>query len=365
MGERTTQVWPVHPEHPEPEVIARAAEIIRRGGLVAFPTETVYGLGANALDAEAVHGIFAAKGRPAYDPLIVHVAGPEELDRVVQAVPPLATELARAFWPGPLTLVLPKASAVPEVVTAGLPTVAVRCPAHPVALALIRAAGVPLAAPSANRFGHTSPTTARHVLDDLAGRIDAVLDAGPTPVGVESTVLDLTQSPPVILRPGGLPREALEARLGRVELAHRPAQGAPPSPGMLDRHYAPHKPLWLLLGPRMWALQVMDRLTRRWLAAGRRVGVLVSEEDREYFANAPVISETLGTEGDDATQARRLYQALRALEQAEVDLILARDFGEQGLGLAVRDRLTRAAERVIRPGEEDAPDLEPSSACPP
>ncbi len=353
MNSSATRVLAIHPERPEPHLIAQAAEIIRRGGLVAFPTETVYGLGANALDAAAVRRIFVAKERPSHDPLIVHVVGVEGLAQVAREVPPLAERLARAFWPGPLTFVLPKSEAIPEEVTAGLPTVAVRCPDHPVALALIRAAGVPIAAPSANRFGHTSPTTAQHVLDDLAGRIDLILDAGPTPVGVESTVLDLTQAPPVILRPGGLPKEILEALIGPVRLAaHLAEREAPPSPGMLGRHYAPRTPLWLFLGPRMWALHAMDQLSRRWLAAGRKVGVLVSDKDREYWSNAAVVMASLGPEGAYEALAQRLFGALRDLDAAGVDLILARDFGGEGLGLAIRDRLTRAAERVIRPGEE-------------
>ena len=353
MERLTTLLWHIHPQQPDSQKIAQAAAILRRGGLVAFPTETVYGLGANAFDAQAVQRIFAAKGRPSHDPLIVHVASAEDLLRVAHEVPPLAEQLARAFWPGPLTLVLPKAASVPPEVTAGRNTVAVRCPAHPVALALIRAAGVPIAAPSANRFGHTSPTTAAHVLDDLEGRIDLILDAGPTPVGVESTVLDLTQRPPVILRPGGLPKETLEALIGKVALAGATVSGTPaPSPGMLPRHYAPHTPLWLFLGPRMWALHTMDGVARRWLAAGRRVGVLVSDQDREYWSNAGVTMVSLGAEGDHAAMAQRLYDALRQLDAVGLDLLLSRDFGGEGLGLAIRDRLTRAAARVIRPGEE-------------
>src|SRR5262245_22416754 len=198
-----TKIIIVNPVAPEPAVIQQAASVIRAGGLVAFPTETVYGLGANALDATAVARIFAAKGRPASDPLIVHIAAFAQLDDIAEQIPPLARELAAAFWPGPLTLVLRRRSIVPANVSAGRETVAVRMPAHPVALALCGAAGVPIAAPSANLFTRTSPTEAEHVLEDLAGRIDLLLDGGPTPIGLESTVLDLTQSPPALLRPGG------------------------------------------------------------------------------------------------------------------------------------------------------------------
>ena len=231
---RQTEVLKIDPTCLAEPLIAQAAEVLRAGGLVAFPTETVYGLGANALDADAVKGIFAAQERPAYDPLIVHLAEAAELPQVTVGIPPAAWTLAANFWPGPLTLVLPRRTEVPPEVTAGGGTVAVRVPLHPVAQALIRAAGVPVAAPSANRFGHLSPTCAEDVLADLEGRIDLVLDGGPTSVGVESTVLSLVTSVPTILRPGGVSREALENVLGSVELFPGPAssgQGALASPG--------------------------------------------------------------------------------------------------------------------------------------
>ncbi len=345
-----TQVLPVNPQHPEPEPIAEAAALIRQGEVVAFPTETVYGLGADALNPEAVARVFAAKERPAYDPLIVHVADVDALHQLAPAAPPVAERLARRFWPGPLTLVVPKAPLVPDIVTAGRPTVAVRCPAHPVALALIRAAGVPIAAPSANRFGHTSPTTAQHVLADLGGRIPLVLDGGPTQVGVESTVVDLTQTPPLILRPGGVSREALAAVLGEVALWRKaPRQGAEatPAPGMLERHYAPRTPLWLFWGERAAARRALRRAAEEHLAAGRRVGVLAVDEDLPLWEDLPVTVQRLGPEDDLSQVARRLFAALRALDGAQVHVILTRDWGERGLGLALRDRLRRAAEQVI------------------
>lgn len=345
----TTQVLPVRPTDPQPERIARAAAIIRGGGLVAFPTETVYGLGADALNQEAVARIFAAKGRPVYDPLIVHIASPDELTRVAKDVPETARRLAERFWPGPLTLVLPRATAVPMIVTAGLETVAVRCPNHPVALALIQASGTPIAAPSANRFGRTSPTTARHVLDDLNGRIELVLDGGPTPIGVESTVLDITGSSPVILRPGGVTREALEAILGPVAVReHTPiSEGGMPSPGLLERHYAPRAELRLFIGPTDVILPTMRDEARAQIAAGRRVGVLVADEDAATFADLDVIGETVGSAEDHHTVAQRLFGALRALDAQGVEVILARDFGAHGLGSAIRDRLRRAAAVVV------------------
>ncbi len=308
----------VDAHHPDPHLIAEAAAIIRAGGLVAFPTETVYGLGADGLNPAAVARIFEAKERPPTDPLILHIAEPEALCPLVLEVPPAAQELARRFWPGPLTLVLPKQPIVPDIVTAGLPTVAVRMPAHPVALALIRAAETPIAAPSANRFGHTSPTTARHVLNDLGGRIDLILDAGPTPVGVESTVLDLTRPIPTILRPGGLPREAIEALVGPVAVQTYIPEGPLPSPGMLPKHYAPHAETVFLQGSTDWMRSVMRELVLRYAAEGHRVGVLIAEEDRESLAGLPVEAVVLGAQDDLEGIARRLYEGLRGPGQSGV-----------------------------------------------
>lgn len=344
-----TLVVPVDPQHPDPEAIARAAEILRRGGLVAFPTETVYGLGADGLNPDALTRLFQAKGRPATDPVILHIADLEALPQLAREIPSAAWMLARRFWPGPLTLVLPKQPLVPDQVTAGLPTVAIRMPAHPVALALIRAARVPIAAPSANRFGHTSPTTAQHVLEDLEGRIDLILDAGPTAIGVESTVLDLTRPVPTILRPGGLPREALEAAIGPVAVFDRSIAGPAPAPGMSPKHYAPRAEMVILIGPGEWFRPLLRELATRYLQEGYRVGMLIAEEDRSTVEDLSVEIAVLGSERDLEGIARRLYPAIRELDARGLDLILARDFGIQGLGLAIRDRLIRAAGgRVMR-----------------
>ena len=335
-----TQLLPATPEN-----IARAAAILKGGGLVAFPTETVYGLGANALDAEAVARIFVAKGRPFADPLIVHLSGPDQLPRVVRAVSPLSRILAETFWPGPLTLVLPRQPQVPPLVTAGLDTVAVRVPDHPVALALLRAAGVPIAAPSANRFGHTSPTTAQHVWHDLHGRIDLILDGGATPVGVESTVLDASTSPARILRPGGVTAEMLEAVIGPVTVLQREPGGDQglPSPGLLETHYAPHAELIFCQGRN--AHQALVAELHAALAAGKRIGVLALDEEVDSLAQAGALVYPLGA--DLSSAARRLYAGMRWLDAQGVDVILARDLGAEGLGLAIRDRLTRAATRVV------------------
>lgn len=341
-----TRILPV-----DAEGLATAAALLRAGWLVAFPTETVYGLGGSALDEAAVARIFAAKGRPAEDPLIVHLADLAELPRVTTALPVSVTLLAEAFWPGPLTLIVPRGPDIPLSVTAGRPTVAVRIPAHPVARALLREVGLPIAAPSANRFGYTSPTTAAHVLADLDGRIDAILDGGPTTIGVESTVLDLTTPIPTLLRPGGVSLEALRDRLGPVLVGQRQPVGSGTglaSPGLLERHYAPVTPLWFVRGsPEAMQRWLRERVCAE-LACGHRVGLLVPDEDADALADLEVDCEPLGPAGDVSQIARHLYAALRALDQRQPTVILARDLGAIGLALAIRDRLTRAAAgRVV------------------
>ncbi|MEO1695920.1 MAG: L-threonylcarbamoyladenylate synthase [Planctomycetota bacterium] len=334
--------------------LARAAEVLTSGGLVAFPTETVYGLGANALDEAAVARIFEAKGRPSFDPLIVHVGDAGHLGRIARDVPDAARALAERFWPGPLTLVLPRGGAVPHRVTAGGETVGVRVPAHPVARALLAASGLALAAPSANRFAHTSPTTAQHVLDDLEGRIDMVLDGGPCAVGVESTVLDVTRAVPRVLRPGAVTVAALREVLGEVEL--RP-QAAPESavaasdeplrgPGLLERHYAPRSPLRLFRGDDPAAVaRALARASAELHAGGRTTVALVAAEDEPYLApdEARVV---LGSLDDLTAVARGLYAALREAEARAPDAILARGFPRTGVGVALDDRLRRAAESI-------------------
>lgn len=324
--------------------LATAAALLRDGQLVAFPTETVYGLGGVAFDPLAVAAIFAAKGRPASDPLIVHLADASELARVVTTIPAAAQRLAARFWPGPLTLVLPRGTAIPPAVSAGRATVAVRVPAHPVAQALLRATGLPIAAPSANRFGHTSPTSAAHVLADLDGRIAAVLDGGPSPLGLESTVLDLTGATPTLLRPGALSLEQVEAEVGPITVMTRASHGAAmPAPGMLDRHYAPDRPLWLVRGPTDAARAWLRTRSAAEVAAGQRVGLLLPDEDLAVLSDLGADHESLGSASDLSAIAQRLYAGLRALEARQPDVILARDFGETGLARALSDRLRRAA----------------------
>ncbi len=339
----STVMWTVDPSHPAREVLAQAATHILRGELVAFPTETVYGLGANAFDTLAVHRIFAAKGRPFDDPLIVHVAGVEDIAAIATAFPPEAQRLADEFWPGPLTLLLPRHAALPPDVTAGLDTVAVRVPRHPVALGLIRASGVPIAAPSANRFGHTSPTAADHVLADLDGLVDVILDAGSTPVGIESTVLDLQTTPATILRPGGTTREQIEGVIGPVRYA--PASERPAaSPGRQPRHYAPHAQVVLVEGatPEQIA-DAMAREARSRLAAGQSVGILAASDVCALVDAGQATCFDLGPLDDLLGIARRLFLGMRNLEARPVEVILSHRMPSGGLGLALNDRLSRAA----------------------
>lgn len=331
--------------------LSRAAQCLRDGGLVAFPTETVYGLGAHALDAVAVRRIFEAKGRPSTDPLIVHVASAQQVRALVRSWPAAAARLAARFWPGPLTMVLPKAETVPDEVTAGLPSVAVRVPAHPIAHGLLTVAAIPVAAPSANLFSRPSPTTAAHVLADLDGRVDIVLDGGATPVGLESTVIDLTGAAPRILRPGGTTAEELAAVLGSVGLDDGTAvQGGPMvSPGLLERHYAPRAPLTVYEGDdRSLLLRRMAADTDALLAAGCRVGLLLHDED---VVDRPVAdTRRIGSVERLDLVASHLYSELRALDAQDLDAILVHGVGDaRGLGAAVRDRLRRAASgRIVR-----------------
>lgn len=330
--------------------IERAAAILRSGGLVALPTETVYGLGANALDATAVARIFQAKQRPAWDPIIVHVAGPVRdspmLAELVNSIPDTARSLIDAFWPGPLTLLLPRSAAVPDVVTAGRPLVGVRMPSHPVAFQLIRAAGVPVAAPSANLFSHISPTTAQHVLHDLDGRIDAILDAGPTEHGVESTVIDPCQSPMVIYRPGAITADQVRAVAGDAVLFQPsgPLESAPrealPSPGVGLRHYAPRARLLLVDAPtaelpRRMA-EIIDGLR------DERVGVMFPT-DWDWSPPQPAVVFPWGRWSAPRELAQHLYAGLRHLDAESCTVIVCPAPPPEGIGAAMRDRLRKAA----------------------
>ncbi len=328
--------------------IQKAAEILKSGGLVAIPTETVYGLAANALDAAAVARIFDAKQRPAWDPLIVHVDSPQMLPQVAASVPERVRQLAVRFWPGPLTLLLPRAEQLPMSITAGRSAVAVRIPAHAVANAVIRACGFPLAAPSANLFGRTSPTSAEHVLRDLAGRIDAVLDAGETRVGVESTVLDVMRDPPLLLRPGGISREQLAEVLGEIEI-YNPPEGQPPqslaSPGLAARHYAPEAKLRLVEGSKSIFEEELRTQVRETKDVGSYVGALAPESwiTEELIAGGGLVLFDWGPWGDWEALAHRLFAGIRYLDKPGVAIIVCPLPPAEGLGHALRDRLLKAA----------------------
>ena len=336
-----TRFFQVDPLHPDPGPINLAGETIKDGRLVAFPTETVYGLGANALDKSAVQKIFRAKGRPANDPLIVHIAELSQLAHVADSVSETAYRLFQRFAPGALTLVLNKHEAVPANLTAGMDTVAVRMPDHAVALALIHAAGVPIAAPSANKFSRPSPTTAQHVVDDLEGHVDIILDGGRTSIGLESTIVSLVGGVPQVLRPGGVSLEAL--RLIVPDLCYQPRYltddvAAVPSPGSLLKHYSPRASVILFRGDEddvVWA--AMKKFTDK----RDNIGVMALEEDVARFADLDVIVESLGADLDEA--ALRLFSALRSLDKRGVKWILARAPKPVGMGLAISDRLLRAA----------------------
>ncbi len=336
----------VDPHSPDRVILAKAGEMIRQGRLVAFPTETVYGLGADGLSAEAVRRIFVAKGRPTDNPLILHIASLDDLAQVACQVPSSAYVLAARFWPGPLTLILPRNKAVPDEVSAGLDTVAVRIPAHRIALALIHASRTPIAAPSANYAGRVSPTTAAHVLHDLGGRIDLILDGGKTDIGVESTVLDLTVTPPCILRPGGVGIEELKKVIGKIDLlaVAKETSGPVRSPGLKYRHYAPQTPLLLVSGAKMAAKIVT--LIAQYQAEGRQVGVLAGEENSYLYKEADHVV-IIGARTDLAQIAKNLFAGLRQLDAAGMDVLIVEMFDEQGIGAAIMNRLRKAADKII------------------
>ncbi|MBA4495944.1 L-threonylcarbamoyladenylate synthase [Paenactinomyces guangxiensis] len=329
--------------------LIRAAKCLREGGLVAFPTETVYGLGADATSEKAVAAIFEAKGRPSDNPLIIHIGSLDQLPLWVADLPVAGQKLVSRFWPGPLTLVLPHRGNIAPNVTAGLPTVAVRMPSHPVALALIQLAEVPVAAPSANRSGRPSPTEASHVWNDLAGRIDLLLDGGAAGVGVESTVVDVTGKTPVLLRPGGVSVEELEQVAETIVIgsSEQYEQGVPRSPGMKYRHYAPRGEVWLLQGKEENVHVCMQKMARDAQGEGHRVGILTTEEHKDKFDADVIVA--CGRRSDPASVARELYRALRVFDEKQADLILAETFPEQGIFYSVMNRLRKAADgRVIQ-----------------
>lgn len=339
-----TQYFQVDHQQPDKAVLSQAAHILANGGLVAFPTETVYGLGANGLDAQAVAGIFQAKGRPSDNPLILHIADVSDVLRLVAKVPANAKALMDRYWPGPLTLVMERKPVVPDRVTGGLDTVAVRLPDSVIARELIRLAQVPVAAPSANLSGRPSPTTAEAVMADMTGRIQAIIDGGPCTIGVESTVVDCTTPVPTLLRPGGITLEMLEETLGEIEID--PALGQadliPRAPGMKYKHYAPSAPMILIDGAEDRIAGALAEKIRQAVREGKKVGAVVSAETA-LLLPAQALCAVYGPRGDAGQIAGNLYTALLSFDQTPVDVIYAEGISECGLGLAVMNRLRKAA----------------------
>ncbi|MGI6123069.1 MAG: L-threonylcarbamoyladenylate synthase [Acetivibrionales bacterium] len=330
------------------EAFLDAAKALREGNLVAFPTETVYGLGANALSTDAVKKIYEAKGRPSDNPLIVHISEVSELNKLVMEIPEAARLLIKAFWPGPLTMVFRKSNLVPDIITAGLETVAVRMPDSPIAQRLIKEAGVPVAAPSANLSGRPSPTTYKHVMDDLYGRIDYIIDGGPCQVGVESTVLDVTTDIPIILRPGGITLEMLESVLGKVNtdsVLEIKGNIKPRSPGMKYRHYSPKAEMVLISGKADAVAEKINKLISESRKQGLRVGVLTSIENANKY-DADVIVKA-GSVKHAEQIAAGLYDSLRTFDEEKVDIIYSETFEEKGIGRAIMNRLKKASSGKI------------------
>jgi L-threonylcarbamoyladenylate synthase len=352
---KQTVVLKVDPQQPNIKKVQAAADIIRKGGLVAFPTETVYGLGADALNSKAVLALFEAKKRPTDNPPIIHVENINDVYKLAEQVPPKADQLMKEFWPGPLTLVFKRSKTVPDVTVAGLDTVAVRMPQHPVALALIRESRCPIAAPSANLAGKPSPTSAEHVFADLNGRIDAILDGGSTRIGVESTVLDLSVDPALVLRPGGTPLEALKRVLGNVQLhpfvvaeKELPIEKTR-SPGMKHKHYAPKAPLILVEGGVSAVMATVKSLIGAYWLQDKLVGVLATAETA--WAYEADVVKYLGSRRNVDAMAANLFRLLREFDDESVDVIIAESVPTEGLGLAVMNRLRKASDyNIVKAG---------------
>ena len=329
----------------------QAGEILREGGLVAFPTETVYGLGADALNSQAAAKIYAAKGRPSDNPLIVHIADTEDLKRIAAKIPEKAGILAEAFWPGPLTMIFPKTDAVPYGTTGGLDTVAVRMPNHKIALELIRQSGVLIAAPSANTSGRPSPTRAEHVRKDMDGRIDMIIDGGKVGIGIESTIVDMTAEPPMILRPGYITKEMLEEKIGRVTVDKVVTAKAvteiktdhyvPKAPGMKYKHYAPKADLTMFEGKTENVVKKIRERQQLEEQAGKKTGIICTHESRKYYQGEHIVS--IGSRENEESIAANLYAVLRDFDETDVDVILGETFYGDGLGQAIMNRLIKAA----------------------
>lgn len=340
-----TKVVMVDANNPDKDKIAEAGKILREGGLVAFPTETVYGLGANALDEEAVKKIFIAKGRPQDNPLIVHVAD-SNIEPLVKEIPEVAHKLMKRFWPGPLTIILNKSSIIPDVTSASLPSVGIRMPSNVIAKELIKSAGVPVAAPSANISGRPSPTEAERCIEDLKGRVDFILGGGSCEVGLESTIVDCTVNPPCVLRPGGITLGMLKEIEPSIYIdpavMKKPEENfKPKAPGMKYRHYAPKAPLKIIEGDLKKTIAKINEIVQNSIDENKKVGILATDESKNEYSNALVIS--LGSRYDMRDIGKNLFEALRRFDDAKVDIILSESFEENGLGTAIMNRLRKSA----------------------
>ena len=344
-----TQIYKIDSKAVDHQKMEEAAQLIRSGELVAFPTETVYGLGADALNPQASKKIYAAKGRPSDNPLIVHIAKFEDLEEIAKEVPQEAKKLADAFWPGPLTMIVFKNEKVPYETTGGMDTVAIRMPDHPVALELIRQSGCLIAAPSANTSGRPSPTLAEHVAEDLGGRIPMILDGGEVGIGIESTIIDLTEKIPMILRPGYITKEMLEAVIGTVQtdpgIIAADSTKKPKAPGMKYRHYAPKANLILIDGAKCAVVDKINELTDAMHSEGKKVGIIGTDETVASYRGDMVLS--IGAREDEDAIARHLYKLLREFDEADVDVIYSESFATPRIGQAIMNRLLKAAGHQV------------------
>lgn len=344
-----TEMIKINPQAIDENAIARAGEILKKGGLVAFPTETVYGLGGDATNPDASHKIYSAKGRPSDNPLIVHITNMKDLENMVKEVPQTARLLAERFWPGPLTMIFYKNEKIPYETTGGMDTVAVRMPSDPIARALIDASTGYIAAPSANTSGRPSPTRAEHVAQDLSGKIDMILDGGPVNIGLESTIVDLTEDVPMILRPGYITLEMMQEVLGEVRvdpgLIASDSDRKPKAPGMKYRHYAPKADLKVVEGETNGVVQTINRLSAELIGQKKRVGIIATEETKSLYRQGTVIS--IGARDDEEAIARHLYGILRQFDELGVDAIFSESFAAAGMGQAIMNRLLKAAGHQV------------------
>lgn len=348
-----TKIFKINPDNPQEDKLAEASEIIKKGGIVAFPTETVYGLGANALNENAVSKIFEAKGRPSDNPLIVHVANIEQVEELVEEIPQEAYKIMESFWPGPITIIFNKSKIVPDSITAGLPTVAIRMPNHKIALDLINKSELPIAAPSANLSGKPSPTTFEHVKEDLTGKIDAIIEGGFTGVGLESTVVDITTGIPTILRPGGITREDLLNLFSEVKMdpALHDSSAIPKSPGQKYKHYSPNAKVYVIQGMVTDIQKRIELLYNEYSLQGLKVGIMATKQTEKLYEGKLTIN--VGDRLNPETIASNLFKALRNFDDMKVDIILAEAIDDNGIGAAIMNRLNKSAGGNIITAKED------------